>query len=107
MKKQILTLALIAFTAISFTANAKPKLNPNRHWVMEYTKKQQNVKIVKFYDDNEHLIGTHTFYENLDANCKKVQRKLNYVLNILIEGIEATRKHNLMLQALNKQVSQQ
>lgn len=101
MKKQLLTLAFIALSAIFSNSQAQVQRQQHRTWVMEFNRKQPNVKIIKFYDDEQKLIYSETLYGQLDISRRKVQKKLNTVLDALIKGLDTTKNSNILLSVLN------
>lgn len=92
MKKTILTLAIICVTALSSIAQSKN----TGTWVVESNLHQRDVQTIRFYDSNNQLIYSETIKAHLNVSKKKVQQKLNNVLEALVTNGKAANDSNMI-----------
>jgi hypothetical protein len=98
MKKTVLTLAIIMMAVAGSIAQTKKVSNSS--WVVESNPQNKGVKIVRFYDDNSRLIYSETVKGRLNINRKKIQVKLNNMLEQLVANGNPKRDSNMFASSL-------
>ncbi|QEC75823.1 hypothetical protein [Mucilaginibacter ginsenosidivorax] len=94
MKKTVLTLAIIWMAATG--SIAQTKTSNTATWVVESNLNHPGIQTVRFYDSDKHLIYTETIKARINVSNKKVQRKLNSMLDILMTTGKPVNDSNLL-----------
>ncbi|MDN3584039.1 hypothetical protein [Mucilaginibacter flavus] len=93
MKTTILTLVIICLATLSSIAQSKH----TGTWVVESNLYQRGIQTVNFYDGNNQLIYSETVKAHLNLSKKKVQQKLNNVLETLVAGGKPVNDSNMIV----------
>ncbi len=98
MKTTVLTLAIICMAAAGSIAQTKKVSNAS--WVVESNRNTPRVQIVRFYDDSSKLIYSETIKTHLNVSKKKVQLKLNNMLEQLVANGNPKKDSNMFASSL-------
>jgi hypothetical protein len=103
MKKIILTLAIIGIVGLSAATaqpnNTQPNNNYTGTWVVESNLHKPGIQTVRFYDNNNRLIYSETINGHLNVSKKKVQQKLNNILELLATQNKPAKDSDMLVLA--------
>jgi len=94
MKKIILTLAILCAAAADSIASAQTDTTGT--WVVESNLHTPGTQTVKFYDNKNKLIYSETINARLNVSKKKVQQKLNGILELLTANGKPVNENNML-----------